>query len=237
MTFPNSPYAHPVSSFEVPVAPPDYDPFNDPVVTVCFESHWLPYVIGCLKQLRLQSTWDVKTGEPGLTILQEQVEDLIGRFSDQPVESLCPPPSAGCQELAPDWRLVAGQEPGVWFEYTTILPDTDGLKMLEYSFAAQTVVNLVGLKYPIEDDPPVRWYGGILRAEWFTKTPNDFWDFSYTDENDVYHHYSGYGDSNLSAIGLGVITAKTLRWDVADPHQLAVEVCTWNDHTGEWPYE
>jgi len=48
---------YPTSSFNVPVPPPDSDPDEGSQVTVCFAEAWLPYILGSLMQLRLQSTW------------------------------------------------------------------------------------------------------------------------------------------------------------------------------------
>jgi len=78
--FPNSPYAHPVSSFERPVPLVLVDPDTNPLVCVSFNSSYLPYIIGALKQLLLQSTWD--TNDPSQIDLQQmRVFDLIYLFS------------------------------------------------------------------------------------------------------------------------------------------------------------
>ena len=58
--YPNSPFAHPTSSFNSPVPVPSEHPNEGVLVSICFNETWLPYVIGSLKQLWLQSTWSVE---------------------------------------------------------------------------------------------------------------------------------------------------------------------------------
>lgn len=52
-----SEYPYPIPSFRVPVPAPDVEPTDAPLVSVCFNYSWLPYVLGALQQLTLQSTW------------------------------------------------------------------------------------------------------------------------------------------------------------------------------------
>lgn len=81
--WPLSPFAHPVSSYERPVPLVSVDPCDNPDLTVSFRSEWLPYILGSLKQLVLQSTW--LTSDPDA--LQEVVgraEMLLTCFSNAP---------------------------------------------------------------------------------------------------------------------------------------------------------
>lgn len=72
------PYARPTSSFNEPVQPPDVDPDSEPTVQVCFSEAWLPYVLGALSQLQLQTTW---IGEPDdILLAQGRATNLNGLF-------------------------------------------------------------------------------------------------------------------------------------------------------------
>lgn len=76
----DKPFAHPTSSFNEPVIPPDSDPTDGEQVTVCFSLAWLPFVLGALSQLQLQTTW--KTDTPDDTLLaQNRATDLIDQFN------------------------------------------------------------------------------------------------------------------------------------------------------------
>lgn len=68
--FPDSPYAHPVGSFPVPVPVVDVDPDVEPLVKICVNAEWIPYIAGALKQLLLQSTW--RTNDPAVLALQQE---------------------------------------------------------------------------------------------------------------------------------------------------------------------
>jgi hypothetical protein len=82
--YPDSPFALPVGSFRAPVPLPDVDPDSGTLVSVCFNPAWLPYIIGSLKQLLLQTTWD--TNDPDdLALVQQRATNLIGLFQ----EGLC----------------------------------------------------------------------------------------------------------------------------------------------------
>jgi microcystin-dependent protein len=78
---PDDPNAQPVGSFRVPVVPPSTDPDLEPLVGVCFNEDWLPFVIGALKQLSLQTTWDTGAG-PTLELTQDRVANLIFQFGE-----------------------------------------------------------------------------------------------------------------------------------------------------------
>jgi len=79
--YPNSDFAHPIGSFQTPVPIPSLLPDQDPLVTVCINQEWVYYVIGALKQLLLQSTWDYPD-IASLDAQQQHVFDLIGQFAD-----------------------------------------------------------------------------------------------------------------------------------------------------------
>jgi hypothetical protein len=77
--WPDSPFAKPVGSFRYPVPLVAVDPDVNPDVTVCFRREWLPYIIGSLQQLLLQSTWD--TNDPdALNRAQGQAQLLVSMF-------------------------------------------------------------------------------------------------------------------------------------------------------------
>lgn len=79
--YPDSPFAVPVGSFQTPVPVVDVDPDTGDLVTVCFNPAWLPYIIGCLKQLLLQTTWDT-TDAAVLSQQQARAFTLIGQFQE-----------------------------------------------------------------------------------------------------------------------------------------------------------
>lgn len=74
------PFAHPTSSFNEPVSPPDIEPDEGEQVQVCFSYEWLPYVLGALSQLALQTTW---RGTPSEVLLaQGRATNLTGLFAN-----------------------------------------------------------------------------------------------------------------------------------------------------------
>lgn len=80
----NEPFAHPTSSFNEPVLAPDVEPDEGELTQVCFSVAWLPYVLGALSQLQLQSTW--KVSDPDETLVaQGRATNLMGLF----VNPLC----------------------------------------------------------------------------------------------------------------------------------------------------
>jgi len=77
--YPDSNFARPVSSFRRPAPITSVDPDDNPDLTVCFRREWLPYIIGSLRQLLLQTTWD--TSDPdALNKAQGQAQLLISMF-------------------------------------------------------------------------------------------------------------------------------------------------------------
>jgi hypothetical protein len=78
--FPDSPFAYPVSSFQQPVPLVQADPDSTPLLQVQFNASYLPYIIGCLEQLLLQTTWDT-TDPTALGLMQARCFDLLYIFS------------------------------------------------------------------------------------------------------------------------------------------------------------
>jgi len=77
--FPKSVFAHPVSSFNVPASIIDEEPGAGNLIPICINSHWIPYILGALEQLLLQTTWDTDDASV-LALQQARVMDLIGLF-------------------------------------------------------------------------------------------------------------------------------------------------------------
>lgn len=72
-------YPDPVGSFRYPVTVPGVEPDAGVLVYVAFSEAWQPYIVGCLKQLLLQSTWG--TDDPDvLNVTQLQAFKLIDQF-------------------------------------------------------------------------------------------------------------------------------------------------------------
>lgn len=78
--FPNSPFASPTSSFNHPVPLVGTDPDADPLVCVTFNKSYIPYIVGALQQLLLQSTWSTNDLN-AIDLQQMRVFDLIYLFS------------------------------------------------------------------------------------------------------------------------------------------------------------
>jgi len=76
----NRPYAHPVSSFVNPVVPPEGEPDEGEVISVCFNVNYLPFVLGALSQLLLQTTWKTETPED-TRVTQQRMSGLITQIS------------------------------------------------------------------------------------------------------------------------------------------------------------
>jgi hypothetical protein len=78
--WPDSSFATPVSSFQRPVPLVSINPDASPLVCVKFNAYWLPYIIGSLKQLLLQTTW--ATSDPDtLNLEQGRAFNLIEIFA------------------------------------------------------------------------------------------------------------------------------------------------------------
>lgn len=77
--FGDSPFQNAVPAFQLPVERPDVDPFFDANYTVCFNEKWLKYIVTCLFQLTLQSTWIYDTPDE-LNLVQARAMTLISMF-------------------------------------------------------------------------------------------------------------------------------------------------------------
>jgi hypothetical protein len=74
-------YPRPYGSFSEPVAIPATEPDAGSQVCVQFGRNWLPYVLGALQQLLLQSTW-IYTTKTELLEVQGSVFNLIAMFGN-----------------------------------------------------------------------------------------------------------------------------------------------------------
>lgn len=102
--FADSPYAVPVGSFQRPVPVPSVPATDGTVRYMAINCEWLPYVVGALKQLVLQSTWD--TNDPDeLTKVQGWAMDLISQFNCATAPTLTqlnpPPHGAEMEDFMP----------------------------------------------------------------------------------------------------------------------------------------
>jgi len=77
--YPDSPYAHPIGSFQRPQPIPTTDPDKGTQIKVCFSDVYLPYVLGALEQLLLQTTWDFETTAQ-LDLIQQRIFSLMYLF-------------------------------------------------------------------------------------------------------------------------------------------------------------
>jgi hypothetical protein len=79
--WPNSPFARPTSSFNHPVALIAPLPLDAPLVQVSVNADYIPYIVGCLTQLLLQTTWN--TDDLNLVdVMQQKIWTLIGLFGN-----------------------------------------------------------------------------------------------------------------------------------------------------------
>lgn len=109
--FPDSPFAVPTSSFNSPVPVPTGHPNEGVLVSVCFNEKWLPYVIGSLKQLWLQTTWSV-ADQAGLDAVQQDAALLTEIFGEATMCCLCPQ-----TRVTEDGRLQYSYDGEHWFDY------------------------------------------------------------------------------------------------------------------------
>lgn len=82
-----NPFAPSVGSFQVPVTPPDVDPDEGELMTVCFNAAWLPFVLGALQQLTLQATWS--GNDAAVLLAQSRAQTLLAMFGS---------PDGGCSD-------------------------------------------------------------------------------------------------------------------------------------------
>jgi hypothetical protein len=74
-------YPQPFGSFRWPVDPPGIDPYSEPRVCVSFNETWLPYILGCLLQLQLPTTWCNSTDADKIVVIK-QAEKLFDLFQN-----------------------------------------------------------------------------------------------------------------------------------------------------------
>jgi hypothetical protein len=72
--------------FEVPV--PETHPSDEPTVQVCVNVDWIPYILGALGALLVDSTWDTQIPLV-LDSVKNDVQDLLSLFA---VAEVCPVP-------------------------------------------------------------------------------------------------------------------------------------------------
>lgn len=82
-------YPYPIPSFRVPVPAPDVEPTDAPLVSVCFNYEWLPYVLGALNQLTLQSTW-AGFNDPPDVLAMRRGASLVQQFALAYDDLACP---------------------------------------------------------------------------------------------------------------------------------------------------
>ncbi len=95
---PDSVFSSATPSFQFPVPVPGISPLDEPLVCVVFNKYWVPYIVGSLMQLLLQSTWANVTPSQ-LNTVQEQAFTLIDLFSRSIVSGTITRFSAGGFEL------------------------------------------------------------------------------------------------------------------------------------------
>lgn len=71
-------YEFPRPSFAYPQVAPTSEPSDDPLTSVCFNTDWLPFVLGALDQLCQASTWQGATGDIRLAIARSMtLKDIV----------------------------------------------------------------------------------------------------------------------------------------------------------------
>jgi len=120
--WPLSLFATPVSSFIEPVPPPGVDPLTGGCSIIAINPKWIPYIVGSLQQLCLQTTWDA-TGDE-LSLVLAQANNLLLAFNNlQSVDCGGMPPQlideseyqmAICEQLRFKNGKLQGLCCGVW---------------------------------------------------------------------------------------------------------------------------
>jgi len=82
-------YPRPIPSFRAPVPAPTVEPTDAPLVSVCFNYDWLPYVLGALTQLTLQSTWS-GFNDPPDALAMRRGASLMEQFALAYDDASCP---------------------------------------------------------------------------------------------------------------------------------------------------
>lgn len=87
-------------SFQQPVPIPAAFPGEPPFVTVCFNRDWLTYILGCLFQLTLSTTWLVNS--------QDELNTVLGRANN--LILIFQNALEGCQTQNPGFAGAVGSE-------------------------------------------------------------------------------------------------------------------------------
>lgn len=131
-------------SFQQPVPIPAALPGVSPFVTVCFNADWLPYILGCLFQLTLPTTWQATT-DSELNQALGEANNLILIFQQA---------LAGCQTQNPGF---AGAEGGDDFMLRQnpdnpceLQSSVDGITWCTWADISKCVSN----KQPAQGTPP-----------------------------------------------------------------------------------
>lgn len=214
--FPDSPFAHSVGSFQTPVSLPQDSPTADPLVTVCFNQSWLPYVVGCLQQLLLQSTW--KDEGPGfIDTAQENAFALISQFTGDKV--CCPPAEVINWEMFPQGGQ--GGPYTTWYGYN---PEQGKSAILVMSFFTAMQCNGITV------EPPYQSVGGYLFSLDLAVTLGGTYHVTTVDCDGQSHHYTGSG--NLSILGNPASTDSYLVTIQIETSELAtVSIIVAGDYT------
>lgn len=101
--YPDSPFAKSIGSFNYGKSPPSVDPNGGELHYVGLNCEWFPYIIGALKQLLLQQTWDV-TDSQELNLVQMRVFTLLSLFDcarTPTLKDICPSPGLTQEDFMP----------------------------------------------------------------------------------------------------------------------------------------
>jgi len=114
-----NPYRKPVPVFPVPVPIPATEPTDD-LVSVSVSCFWLPWIIGALKSLKEQATWDTNN-EDEMSLTLQRVDTLIEAFSVSQVacNGGTPPIAQDCTYLFTETEGISFIPSGQCGEYIT----------------------------------------------------------------------------------------------------------------------
>lgn len=92
---------YPPGSFQTPVQPPALAPGAEPLVTLCLNQEWIPFILGALNQLTMNTTWSGSDDE--IQAARQQANNLILIF--QQAARGCPPKGIGSGGAAEEFML------------------------------------------------------------------------------------------------------------------------------------
>lgn len=92
--FPFSPWASPTGSFQIPVTPPAPAGGSCSTLSVQFPTEWLPFIVGALQQLTLQSTWkgtkaDIQAAQAEAANIIASIQAAVCVTEPQPSGGIC----------------------------------------------------------------------------------------------------------------------------------------------------